>query len=243
MLPLIRPLLPEIPFSGVPKNHIGTYNYDLGLELDEIFSQRERTFVASHNTYLHAKQYPKYSELPPDERVKVLKATVAAIDDKTLDWQYTQSPNDPLHIRKWKIANLQRNIIASLERTKFLRHGGRLVIFSDHGNRTGLNSRNFTNPKYHHVLFITFGLPVYSDLAKPVSLLDIPGIMGLEKYSKCPPVVEFALSRPNEWVTMIESAKLRWDGTVQLDDKLLMNIFKRLKFYELTQERTVAIHR
>jgi hypothetical protein len=241
LLPLIRPLLPEIPFSSVPKNHIGTYNYDLGRELEEIFSQGEKTFVASHNTYLHAKRYPKYSELSQDERVKVLKTPVAEVDDQTLDWQYTHSINDPLHLRKWKIAHVQRIIVASLEKTEFLRHGGRLVIFSDHGNRDGLNDSNFTDPKYHHVLFITFALPVYSDLDKPVSLMDIPAILGLQKYSKSPAVVEFTLSRPDEWIKLIKSVQLRWDGTVHPDKNLLADIFKRLKTYELPQEPTIAI--
>lgn len=151
LLPLIRPLLPKIPFSAVPQNHIGTYNYNLSSDFDEIFSHTGKTFVASHNTYLHANRYPKYSELSRTEILNVLKAKTGEIDDKTLDWQYTRSSNDPIQTRKWKIVYLQKNLIASLERTGFLSHGGRLILFSDHGNRAGLKDSNFTNPIFHHI--------------------------------------------------------------------------------------------
>jgi hypothetical protein len=234
LLPLIRPLLPKFPFSSVPKNHIGTYNYDLGTELDDIFSHTGKTFIAAHNTYLHSTRYAKYSELSHDEIINVLKAKVGEINDKTLDWQYRSSSDDPIQTRKWKIVHLQKNLITSLERTGFLKHGGRLVIFSDHGDRARLDDSNFTNPQYHHVLFVSFGLPKYSDPEQPVSLLDIPGIIGFKKYSKSPSVVEFTLSRPDEWVNLIKSAKLDWDGTVGLDNELLSDIFKRLKSYDLT---------
>ena len=236
LLPLIRPLLPKFPFSAVPKNHIGTYNYDLGRALEDIFSHTGKTFIVSHNTYLHANRYPKYSELSHDEIINVLKAKVAEIKDTTLDWQYRNSSEDPIQIRKWKILHLQKNVITSLERTGFLKYGGRLVLFSDHGDRDRLDDTNFTNPKYHHVLFVTFGLPIYSDPKQPVSLLDIPGIIGFKKYSKSPPVVEFTLSRSDEWVNLIKSAELYWDGTVQLDSELLSNVFKRLKAYDLSQD-------
>jgi hypothetical protein len=237
LLPLIRPILPKMPLSAVPRNHIGTFNYDLEREFDDIFSHTGKTFIASHDTYLHASRYPKYSELSHDEMLQVLKAKTGEIDDKTLDWQYSASPHDPIQTRKWKVAHLQKALIASLERTGFLNHGGRLVIFSDHGNRNGLNNSNFTRPQYHHVLFITFGLPVYSDPNQPVSLLDIPGIIGFKKYRKSPAVVEFTLSRPNEWVQLIKTAKLNWDGTVQLDNELLAHVFKRLKSYDLSQKK------
>ena len=94
-----------------------------------------------------------------------------------------------------------------------------------------LNNNNFTNPNYHHVIFITFGLPVYSDPKYPVSLMDIPGIIGLKKYSKSPPVVEFTISQHREWGKLIKSAKLSWNGAVQLDRDLLSDIFKGLKAY------------
>jgi hypothetical protein len=232
LLPLLLPVLPEVPFSPVPKNHIGTYNYDLAGGLEEIFSFQGKTFVASHHTYLHANRYPKYSELSREEIFKVLRAKVRDVYDNTFDWQGLDSANGPLPIREWKIAHLQKSLIAAIQRTNFLKNGGHLVIFSDHGNRVNLNDNDFRDPVYHHVLFITCNLPVYSDPEAPVSLLDIPGIIGLTDYHKSPPVVEFTLSGPAEWSKLIKSAKLGWNGIVELDKGLLSQVFKRLKTYQ-----------
>jgi hypothetical protein len=231
LLPLLRPLLPKIPFSCVPRNHLGTYNYDLEKGLDSVFLNQGKTFVASHHTYLHSTRYPKYSELSKGEILRVIQAQAGWINDKTFDWQYADSPETPIPLRKWKISHLQKSLIASLERTGYLRNGGRLVLFSDHGNRINLDDTNFTNPNYHHVLFVTFGLPVYSDPESPVSLLDIPGIIGLKDYRQAPPVVEFTLSAPEEWQKLMGSAKLDWDGPVHLDRHTLSGIFQRLKSY------------
>lgn len=232
LLPLVRHLLPDFSFLASPKNHSGTFNYNLDRELDLIFNANgTNLFIASHITFLHSCRYPKYTELGKEEIVSVITAKAGNIVDRTLDWQHQDLSTDPIKIRKWKIRYLLNRIIASLERTKFLRRGGRLVLFSDHGDRFGLNETNFTDPTYHHVLLITFGLDKNRDPSLPISLLDIPALLGLSDEAPFPPKVEFILSNPNEWPILIKTAKIEWNGVVRLNEDLLCKIFRRLQSY------------
>jgi hypothetical protein len=234
-LPLGRLLFPKIPFSSVPSNHAGTYTYSIDKELDKIFlmnSRKEQTFVAAHLTYLHIPCFPKYAELSWDEILRVLNAPVKSIKDRTLDWQDVDLQEDPIKIREWKIKRLLQALSSSIYRTKFLspERNGRLVVFSDHGNRIGLTVDNFWEDRYHHVLLATFGLPV-KNTENPISLIDVGSLLGFIAHIPFEPIVEFTLSEPSEWPKLVNTASIHWDGTVTLDEKLVGVSFRRLRSF------------
>jgi len=230
LLPLFRPLLPRLPFSSVPPNHAGTFTYSLDRELNEILTAggSEPTFVAAHTTYLHIPAYPNYLALSWEECLQVLRSPAYRIRDRSFDWQDADTPDDPIALRKWKVQRLQATITEAMERTRFLERGGRMVLFSDHGNRIGLTEENFQEDRYHHVVFATFALP-RRDTDAPISLMDAGTVLGLVRGKPFDPVVEFAISDQAEWPLLVRSIKLNWDGTVKLDDELLMEMFQRLR--------------
>jgi hypothetical protein len=243
LLPLFRPLIPGLPLSAVPANHVGTFTYDLAREFKEIFSMRDSRrpiFVAAHSTYLHTAIFPRYTELSREESQRVLRAPVHSLwDPSSFDWGASPA-TEPLRLRKWKVQQLQKTIIQSIERTKFLspERGGHLLIFSDHGNRTGLNADNFWEERYHHVLLVTFGLQTQRP-EKPISLLDAGSLLGLvPTMAPFDPIVEFALSQPSEWSALGKDARPRWDGSIDLDEGILSEIFVRLRSYRPWPRKT-----
>ena len=90
---------------------------------------------------------------------------------------------------------------------------------------------NFRKERYHRVLLLTVGLPS-RDPDVPISLLDAGSLLGLTPdLPPFEPIVEFTLSKPSEWSSMIESSRLRWNGSIELDQELLAIIFQRLRSY------------
>lgn len=234
LLPLFRPLFPQLPFSSVPPNHSGTFTYHLDRELDEIFFSRSfkgRTFVAAHLTYLHAPRFPSSAELSWEERRRVFRATVRTVQDRSFDWQDVDLPDDPIRLHEWKRRRLQAAVVQALTRTRFLERHGRLLLFSDHGNRVGISMDNFWEERYHHILLATVGLPARNpDVA--ISLLDAEALLGLAPpMAVVEPVIEFTLSQPAEWPLLVKNAHLQWNGTIALDENLLTPIFGRLRSY------------
>lgn len=234
LLPLVRPLLPKLPFSAVPPNHLGTFTYNLDRELNEIFAMSSpgaRTFVAAHLTYLHTPRFPQYAELSWQERLQVLGAEVRSVRDRSFDWQDIDLPTDPIPLNEWKEQRLQQAVVNSIETTKFLERKGRLFLFSDHGDRHGMTLDNFWEERYHRVLLLTFGLPT-RDLEAPISLLDASSLLGLATESPAfDPIVEYMNSQSFEWSILMKSARPRWDGSVELDERLLRVIFRGLRSY------------
>lgn len=231
LLPLFRPILPRLPFSSVPPNHAGAYTYSIEREFNEILSQssaKSATLVIGHSTYLHVPIYPKYSDLSWIEIKRVLRSPVNRITDRCFDWQDVDHPDDPIPLRQWKVRHVQTAITETIDRLRFLERGGKLILFSDHGNRIDLCSTNFNEDRYFHVMFASFGLPV-RDLNTPISTMESASILGLVQNEHFDPVVEFAIGEPFEWEALAQSTKLDYSGRVHLNDELLSAIYKRLR--------------
>jgi hypothetical protein len=241
-LPLVRPLFPHLPFSDAPPNHSGTFTYNVNRELNEIFSAHtpgRKTFVAAHLTYLHTPCFPKYFELSWKERLEILRAKVWSVKDRSFDWQDVHLPTDPFRLREWKIKRLLAAVSRTVDETQFLERGGSLILFSDHGDRVGLNMENFWRAQYHHVLFVTFGLP-QRDPTRPISLLEIGALLGFAPFATTfPPVVELSLAQAMEWHTLIRSGHLHKDGTVTFDLQLLTDLFRQLRVYRPWPQETL----
>jgi hypothetical protein len=199
-------------------------------QFNEVFSQsssKTATFVVGHSTYLHVPAYPKYMDLSWDECKRVIKSPAYRINDRSFDWQDTDRPDDPIPLHQWKLKRVQTALTEAVGRMGFLERGGRMVLLSDHGDRIGISPRNFHEEGYHNVMFATFNLPV-RDASLPISTIDSGSILGLVDHEPFDPVVEFAISNPPEWRPLVDSAKLKWDGRVYLNDNLLSVIFRRL---------------
>lgn len=240
LLPLWKPVLPNLPFSSVPPNHAGVYTYSIERELSEVLSQpphKKGTLVVGHSTYLHIPSYPKYSDLSWDECKRVLRSQAFRIMDRSFDWQDVDRPKDPIPLRHWKVQRIQTAITEAMEWTGFLQRGGRMILFSDHGDRAGISPKNLHEERYYHVMFATFGLPV-RELNEPISTMDSGSILGLAQNGPFDPSVEFAISEPSEWPLLVNSSKLNWDGRVHLNREMLANIFKRLQSYSPWVDRT-----
>jgi hypothetical protein len=169
------------------------------------------------------------------ERGAVRSARVGAVKDMTLDWQPPLVSGDPIGIERWKLAYVQRVLVDELTRTGFLspEKENRLVLFSDHGNRRGINDDNFGEPRYHRVIFATLGVPA-RDPREPVSLLDIPGMLGVEdpaRPGKADPVVEYTNATSDEWRTLMKSARLRANGRISLYPAIVGSIGSRLRAF------------
>jgi hypothetical protein len=233
LLPVTRPLLPRV--SDVPRNHAGTYAYDLDRELDGVFAEGDvggRALLVAHLTYLHSPRFPSYRELDATERRRVWWTAAGSVRDRSFDWQDQQHGSDALALRPWKVRRLTTAVLASLQRTRFFspERGGQLLVLSDHGDRAGLTPATFWKPEYHHVPLVTVGLPVRPDPDAPISLLDTAALLGLAPADAPPdPSVEFIVSAPAQWPPLVRSATLAWDGTVTLDAHLLAEIFAGLR--------------
>jgi hypothetical protein len=237
-LPIVLPHLREIPGSIVPVNQSGTFAYSLRRDVRAAFTAGARdgcAFVATHLDYLHQGAYPGYSELDSSERRRVRGARAASIRDLSLHWQPPPIPGEPLGIELWKLRYLQRTLGEEIERTRFLdkSKGNRLVLFSDHGNRREITEANFGEPRYHRVLFATFGVPA-RDPRAPISLLDIAEMLGYadeRRVGRADPIVEYVNATGEEWKRLQSSARLQSDGHVVLDPEIVRSIGERLQGY------------
>jgi hypothetical protein len=235
LLPVLLPRLPAIPGALTPANQTGTFAYDVRGEVHRIFTagSKERcSFTASHLDYLHQTDFPAFSQLTPAEQRAVWGARTGAVWDLALDWQNPAVPGQPLDVTAWKLRNVQRVVLEELVATRFLDpvRGNRLILFSDHGNRKNINEVNYGKPRYHRVLFATFGVPP-RDPAAPISLMDIAAMVGLadpRRPGPAEPVVEYTNATQKEWSQMMDSARLERDGSIILDPKVVEQIGQRM---------------
>jgi hypothetical protein len=240
VLPLVRPVLPRSRIFASTPNLAGSFSYSVGRDIREIlFAGRDGmpTFVAGHQTYLHLSSFPTFLEMNWNERWRVLRSPVREIQDRSLDWSDSDHPDDAIPVHEWKRRALFSAVQNEVDRSGFLEQGGRLVLFSDHGERSGLNETTFVEPKYHHVILTTFNLPA-RDPARPRSLIDIGLLLGLtgEAFGKAPSV-ELAIFPSEMWASIAARAKLDWSGRVHLDEAQLALVASRMKTFEPWPER------
>jgi hypothetical protein len=235
LLPLVRPVLPRLPWSVAPPNHAGTFTYDLDREMREILfsgTEGERTLVAAHLTYLHMPAYPRLVDLTRAEMVKVFRAPAGSLRDRTFDWQDRETPLDALPLHTWKLTRLQSALTSAVDDTSFTKRGGRLLVFSDHGDRDGLVTENFTERRYYNVILATIGLP-RRDVTQPISLIDIASLSGIRTGAEpVNPAVEFVHYPSEMWPQLVSSVKLRWSGSVEMDRRALDDLRKHLRTHQ-----------
>jgi hypothetical protein len=138
-------------------------------------------------------------------------------------------------VYKWKIGNLEAVLAETLDATRFLDplRGNALVLFSDHGPRTGLHPDAFGDESYYAVPLVTFGLPV-QDPRAPISLLDIPALIGLASPihpGPAEPVVEYANVTDGEWRQLLDASTLLLDGGIRLPRAVLAKVGRRMQAY------------
>jgi hypothetical protein len=233
LVPLVRPLLPAWWPSAITPNQAATYTYDLRRDVRAILRAGragERTLVAGHLTYLHLPAYPRSTDLTWPQLRRVALAPAGAIRDRIFDWQDRDRPEDPIALRAWKTARLLEVVSSEADRSDVLAAGSALVLFSDHGDRAGLNTDTFVRDQYHHVVLATFGLPPRCP-SDPISLIDIGALAGLTEV-RGEPVVEFVVAPPVMWPRLVGTADLRWSGRVTLDPALLAQVFADLRRHD-----------
>ena len=232
LLPLFRPLLPPAPWSVAPPNHAGTFTYDLERDIRAVLmsgSPNRQTLVAAHLTYLHMAAFPRFVDMAWNDRLRVARSPAGMLRDRTLDWQYVDTASDPVPLHQWKLAKLQKVLVRTVDTTAFLRHGGKLLLFSDHGQRVGLTPQSFNAPRYHHVVMASIGLPV-GQVQEPVSLADVGALLGLAPPTyRSEPVVEFASPPQAVWARLASTARMHWSGVIGLDGRLLDVVFEGLQ--------------
>jgi hypothetical protein len=230
LVPVIGAAVPR-PWPGAsPSNEAGTFTYDLGREVRSLLRAGEdgqRTFVAAHLTYVHLPVYPSVLELSPDEFKAVLMTPALLVRDRTIDWQDKDLPDDPVPLNHWKMRRVQTVIQREVTEAGYLKNGGHLVLFSDHGSRVSLNYDTFGDEKYHHVVLATFGLPPRCP-TEPISLIDIGRLLGFSEVH-AEPALEFAFPEPGTWPVFVTTVKLRWSGQVDMDPKLVAQVFAGLR--------------
>ena len=234
-LPVVLPRLREIPLSIAPVNQSGTFAYDLRRDVHDILTAGTRegcAMIAAHLDYLHGTAYPGFSDMTPPQRAAVRSARVRSVRDLALDWQPPVVSADPLGIDRWKLAFLQRAVITGIEQTRFLSvaKANRLILFSDHGDRRRIRDDNFGDPRYHRVLFVTFGVPS-RDRTRPISLRDIPSMLGYSDPSRqnADPLIEYTNVSGPEWQQLINSARLLSNGRVLLNPSIVRRVGERLR--------------
>jgi hypothetical protein len=238
-LPLVLAHLPAIPGARTPPNQGGTYTYSLARELSELLTCRvpgADALVLAHLDYLHQARYPGMADLGPGERARVRAATVGALVDESIHWQYPEKPGEPLKIYGWKLSHLQRTLAAVVARTQVLdpRLGNQLVLLSDHGRRVGLTPENFGEARYWHVLLVTFGVPP-REASRPISLLEVPALLGLPapgRAGPAAPVVEYTTVTTDEWKELLRGSKLLLNGRAELSPGVLAKAGARLSRFE-----------
>ena len=228
--PVIASALPR-PWPGASlSNEAGSFTYNLRREVRGILragDKGQRTFVSAHLTYVHLPVYPSTPELTLDEFIAVLKAPASSMYDRTMDWQDLDRVDDPVPLNHWKIRRVQTVIQEEVQASGYLKTGGRLVVFSDHGNRNSLNYETFLEERYHHVLLATFGVPA-SCPAEPISLIDVGRLLGFSQVH-AEPLLEFAYPEPGQWPAMFLTSKLRWSGHVDLDENLSAQVLATMR--------------
>ncbi len=234
VLPLVRPVLPRSSIFASTPNLAGSFSYSVGRDIREILyagRDGQPTFAAGHQTYLHLASFPTLLEMNWNERWRVLRSPVNEVQDRSLDWSDSDHTDDAIPVHEWKRKALFRAVQNEVDRSGFLEQGGRLVLFTDHGERSGLNETTFVDPKYHHVILTTFNLPE-REPARPRSLIDIGLLLGLtdEAFGK-PPSVELAIFPAEMWAAIAARAKLDWSGRVHLDEAQLAIVASRMKTF------------
>ncbi|HEY5610984.1 MAG TPA: hypothetical protein VIL97_07245 [Thermoanaerobaculia bacterium] len=230
LLPVLLPRLPRIPLATSPPNQAGTFAFALEEELDAILSEPpDGAFVAAHLSPLHENRFPRMRELTARERALVWRTRVDSVRDYSLDAHLPVLAHDRLGVYEWKVKQLQRTVIDRVERSGFLdpKKRNRLVLFSDHGVRKGVLPTNFGEPRFHHVVLATFGIPA-RDPAVPISLVDISSLLGLTASPPWPAIVEHTHLAEKETVTPMRTADLRPDGEVRIDRAVLASLGQRL---------------
>jgi hypothetical protein len=233
IVPVIGSAFPR-PWPGAsPSNEAGTFTYDLSREIRSLLragKDGQRTFVAGHLTYVHLPVYPSVLELSPAEFKAVLMAPASSVRDRTIDWQDKDQPDDPVPLNHWKMRRVQTVIQHEVTNSGYLKGGGHLVLFSDHGSRVSLNYETFGDERYHHVLLATFGLPPRCP-AEPISLIDIGRLLGFSDIH-AEPALEFAFPEPGTWPVFFSTVKLQWSGPVDMDEKLSAQVFAGLRKHD-----------
>ena len=233
IVPVIGAALPR-PWPGAsPSNESGTFTYDLRREVRSLLragKDGQRTFVAAHLTYVHLPAYPSILEMSQAEFEAVLKTPAIQVRDRTIDWQDKDHPDDPVPLNLWKIRRVQTVIQEEVTDSGYVKNGGHLVLFSDHGSRVSVNYETFGDERYHHVLLATFGVPP-SCPAEPISLIDVGRLLGFSNV-QAQPSLEFAFPEPGTWPVFFTTVKLRWSGQVDMDEKLLAQVFAGLRKHD-----------
>jgi hypothetical protein len=234
-LPIVLPYLPRIRGATAPANQEGTFAFSLRRELADVLTAGRDggpSLVLAHLDYLHQPRYPGLSELTPQERARVRQAKVAAVIDKSIDWQYPPTEGEPVDVYRWKLANLGHVVVEAIEASGFTDPARKnaLVLFSDHGPRTGLMPGDFAHESYYGVPLLTFGLPA-RDVDAPISLLDLASLVGLPsplRPDPAEPVVEYVNVTNDEWAQFVREGHPLLDGGVTLPRALLSRIGSRL---------------
>ena len=237
LLPVFKPALPRLPFMALASNQAGSYTYDVRREVREILrsgSSGGRTLVMAHLTYPHLPAYPSSVDLTWEELWRVARAPAATVFDRSFDWQDADSETDPVPLQDWKIAQVQRVISSEVDSSGYIAQGGKMIVFSDHGNRAGLTVKNFGDKRYHHVVLATFGVPARCTRS-PISLVDIGSLLQLADKT-AEPSVEYMFTPETLVPILVRHARLRWSGDVDIDDELLKRLFKALLRYDPAPE-------
>jgi hypothetical protein len=233
LIPLLRPALPRIWPSLTPPNHAGTYTYDLRREVRGIFragAKDRRTLVAAHINYAHHPAYPSARDLSWAELLQIAQAPAARLSDRTFDWQDRDEESDPVKLHVWKLKHVQEVITAEVDASQYLGDGRRLVVFSDHGDRAGLELETFADKRYYHVPLATFGLAAQCP-QEPISLIDIAALLDLSD-GHAAPSVEFTMAPKEQWLTLLQTSRVRWPGDVDLDRDLLAEVLEGLQRHD-----------
>ena len=233
LVPILKPALPHIWLSPSPPNHAGTFTYDLRRTIRGILrggGDGRKTLVTGHINYLHHPAYPSSRDLTWHELSRIATAPASAIRDRTFNWQDRDEPSDPVKLRQWKLKHVHEVIASEIDAAGFLGNGGRLVLFSDHGDRAGLTVDNFAESRYYHVPLATFGLAPRC-ARQPISLIDIGSLLGFSR-THASPSVEFTIAPQEQWSTLVKTARIRWSGAVDLDGDILADLFKDLRRYD-----------
>jgi hypothetical protein len=239
LVPIMVSRVPHLPFSTTRANQANTYCYNLHATIRKILTAgtgQRPAFVAAHVEYLHQTAYPGMQQLNPHERSLVRHAPVNVLQDTSLDWYAPETRGEPLDINTWKEAYLQRVLAEEIETSGFLkpeRHN-RLVLFSDHGHRGGLDNDNFGDPRYFNVLLTTFGVPVLGDPQAPISLLEVHRLLGFSDPSRpemSAPITEYVNLSTLEFKEATGGAKLKLDGRVDMPREILSASEQRLKAF------------
>jgi hypothetical protein len=237
LMPMLVSRLPQIPFSTTRPNQANTYCYNLKATIRRFLTVgtgTRRAFVAGHVEYLHQTAYPGMQDLSSEERALVIHASVDSLRDNSLHWYSPETTSEPLHINEWKEEHLQRVLTEELKETGFLdpARQNRLVVFSDHGHRRGLTNENFGDPRYYNVLLASFGASVVGDPSSPISVLEIPRILGFVDASRpalSPAVTEYVNLSTEEFKRAAKGTRVKMDGRLELPQEILSISEQRLK--------------